>query len=496
MQIDFRNTCTRAAASLALALTCAMASHAEVVLEAQSATFEWAPASGPVAGYFVYIVLNDAEERVYSLVSGRTSETIAGEPGDTFLVRVAAFDASGQAGPPSEYSEVVHFLDPSTQPPPGLEDPPPADDPPPGDDPPPADGPPPADDPPPADGPPPVDDPPPADDPPDEVPPASVGASVATDFDGDGVSDLLLRDAATGQTRAWLMDDYQVLGEEDPIGADVPRSWSIAASCDFDGDGVSDLLWENVERSALAPMRIRGMRGDVSGAGSIELSNRRWRPVGCRDFDADGRDDILLRNRSEARIEIWLMAGPQVRETVAVDGDPGAAWYVAGVGDLDRDGTADVVWRNEQTDDLGVWLMDALALRPRAQLLAEPLGSAWELVAVADFDGDGRDDLLVRHEGLGTLGVRLSTRQPPPASGRLSFDAAPLDVQPSRHVRVAGAADFDGDGTTDLLLGHATIGVYEIWALDGASVVGRHPLESPARGWSPALIGRRGAGSR
>jgi probable HAF family extracellular repeat protein len=69
-------------------------------------------------------------------------------------------------------------------------------------------------------------------------------AGVAThDFNGDGMSDILWRNTTNGDVGIWLMNGSQFLSLAD-LGV-IPVSWQIVGQRDFDGDGKADLLWQN-----------------------------------------------------------------------------------------------------------------------------------------------------------------------------------------------------------------------------------------------------------
>ena len=64
------------------------------------------------------------------------------------------------------------------------------------------------------------------------------------DFNGDGKSDILWQDD-DGTPAIWLMDGSTVLANG-PAGSFNPGpSWQIKATGDFNGDGKSDILWQN-----------------------------------------------------------------------------------------------------------------------------------------------------------------------------------------------------------------------------------------------------------
>lgn len=75
-----------------------------------SATVEWTAASGPVAGYRVFVARNDTPPALYAVVT-ETRVVLQGiqQYGDELQVTVAAFDVTGAQGPTSEASEIIVF---------------------------------------------------------------------------------------------------------------------------------------------------------------------------------------------------------------------------------------------------------------------------------------------------------------------------------------------------------------------------------------------------
>ena len=60
------------------------------------------------------------------------------------------------------------------------------------------------------------------------------------DFDGNGSTDILWRDAS-GNVGIWLMNEAQIASTK--VLGNVPSSWSVASTGDYNGDGKSDILW-------------------------------------------------------------------------------------------------------------------------------------------------------------------------------------------------------------------------------------------------------------
>src|SRR6185503_13112672 len=81
-----------------------------------------------------------------------------------------------------------------------------------------------------------------------------------------------------------------------------------AAPCapmDFDGDCKSDLLWRN---AATGENVLFGMNGAAisSQASSDTVADIVWQVKGTGDFDGDGRADILWRNVRTGENRIYL----------------------------------------------------------------------------------------------------------------------------------------------------------------------------------------------
>jgi len=108
-----------------------------------------------------------------------------------------------------------------------------------------------------------------------------------------------------------------------------------------------------------------------------------WLFTGVADIDADGYQDVLMRNGATGANQVWLMTRLQYRATATLPAMTDLAWRIGAVTDYNRDGFNDIVWRNHgpgaQTSAVVVWTMN------RAQFLASTnIGSvpdtAWEVV--------------------------------------------------------------------------------------------------------------------
>jgi hypothetical protein len=126
------------------------------------------------------------------------------------------------------------------------------------------------------------------------------------DFNGDGRSDLVWRNGVTGETAVWLMNGASLLSGASSTSVFTDRNWRVTHVGDFDGDGRSDLLWHNGATGATA---ILLMHDVPLGPGTTILGDADWRVTSVGDFDGDGRSDLVLRNAASGQTAVWLMAG-------------------------------------------------------------------------------------------------------------------------------------------------------------------------------------------
>jgi hypothetical protein len=86
------------------------------VVEGNEARFTWLPASGPVAGYHVFVHRNGATAATPELAVPSTAAAVQGEIDDRIAIQVAAFDGDGNRGPMSGISELVLLAAPAPPP--------------------------------------------------------------------------------------------------------------------------------------------------------------------------------------------------------------------------------------------------------------------------------------------------------------------------------------------------------------------------------------------
>jgi hypothetical protein len=83
--------------------------------------------------------------------------------------------------------------------------------------------------------------------------------------------------------------------------------------------------------------------------------------VGTGDFNGDGKTDIVWENTVTGKRVVWLMNGTTFSSAVNLLNTP-IEWHIAAVPDIYGNGKPDILWENTLTGQRGFWIMDGTSL--------------------------------------------------------------------------------------------------------------------------------------
>ena len=151
----------------------------------------------------------------------------------------------------------------------------------------------------------------------------AINNNVASDFTGNGVSDVLLQNGGT--VVDWLMNNgvYQ----SGNVLTTAAAGWDVVGTGDFTGNGVSDVLLQNGGRVVDWIMN----NGVYQSGNVLTTAAAGWDVVGTGDFTGNGTDDVLLQNGGS--VVDWIMNNG-VYQSGNVLTTAAAGWNVVGHGGL------------------------------------------------------------------------------------------------------------------------------------------------------------------
>jgi hypothetical protein len=340
---------------------------------------------------------------------------------------------------------------------------------------------------------------------------------VAADFNKDGRVDLAAASTGRNSVSIFLGSSTNGLQWAGKLSGSTIASPRGLAAADLNADGRPELIVANRSTSGVTIFIANGS-GPVFSTHQIVKSGSGARAVAAADFDGDGRIDIataneyassgtVLWNRTpggggtgatdfeqrplpDITAGAWTMGGPYVAadfnnngipDIVVGDGvvldaktpmkidvgrkSPGIT--NAFVGDFNEDGNTDLVQTTYYTLPDSDW-QTAVAIDV---LLGDGTGHfrlAWSLpiedpygAVAADFDGDGHTDLVLgAGYGSGTVRTLYFGR------GDGTFTEGPHTSAPSEALR--DVADANGDGHPDLFVWHGIAQQMIVYLGDGA----------------------------
>lgn len=272
--------------------------------------------------------------------------------------------------------------------------------------------------------------------------------SVRQDFNGDLKADVLLRHTS-GEWFYYPMNGRNfIIGQDGFANLTNNHAWTYQGAGDFNGDGNQDILLRHIDDGSWFYYPMDGKTYLAGQHGFANLtSNLAWHFQGIGDFNGDGNDDVLLRHDNGN----WFYYPMNGKTYIAgqhgfSDITPDTEWQFAGVGDLNGDGNADLLLRHTN----GSWFYYAMNGRHfiagqegLTDLTAE---QAWQLAGIGDLNGDGMDDVLIRHA--------TGSWYYYPMNGKTSIASqegfANLKLKLVWHFQQIG--DMNGDGFDDVLL--------------------------------------------
>jgi uncharacterized repeat protein (TIGR03803 family) len=203
-------------------------------------------------------------------------------------------------------------------------------------------------------------------------------------------------------------------------------------------------------------------------------------------------EDLIWQNTTtlQTNVNYYSGSGPQAQGSAVLNNNSGLnGWNVVGAADFDRNGVPDLVWQNTATGEVTVNYYGgslATSIIGSAVLNSGAGAAGWSVVAVADMNGDGSPDLIWQNQSTGQVNVNYYGGA---GGAALTGFAVLNNGGGTAGWKVVAAADFDGNGTPDLVWQNtstAQVNVNYYGGSGGAALIGWAVLDSGAAmtGWT------------
>ncbi len=223
----------------------------------------------------------------------------------------------------------------------------------------------------------------------------SPGSSIK-DFDGDGQSDLVWENTSTGERTIWFMR-YGYLQDTADLHS-VSTDWHIVGIGDFLGNGQADLVWENLTTGQRTIWFM--VYGIVYGTANLPSVSTQWHIVGAGDFNGDGQADLVWENTTTGQRAIWFLRNGVLQRAFYLP-TMATQWHIAGVG------ISDLVWENTTTGQRAIWFLKNGYLQRAIYL--PTVSTQWHIAGVGDFLGNGQSDLVWQNTSTGQRAIWFMT---------------------------------------------------------------------------------------
>lgn len=268
--------------------------------------------------------------------------------------------------------------------------------------------------------------------------------SVVNDFNGDLSGDMLFRDTETNQWTIYQLANGEVSESFVKDGMSARTSWQFSGSGDFNGDGRTDVLIRNAVSGQWYIYNLNGnsfvSRGyaAIPDAETVEVQ-------AVADFNNDSYADVLVRSEVTGEWIMTLLNNLTVVDELSPPMSKVLSWNIVAAKDYDGNGSSDILIRNASSGSWYIYLYEDTDIISRGYITSLTEDLTDEIQTTGDFNGDGKVDVLLRNTETRQWSIIYMNGRTPHGTGGI-----PLTTSTVWDFLTAN--DFNGDGIADIAI--------------------------------------------
>lgn len=276
------------------------------------------------------------------------------------------------------------------------------------------------------------------------------------DFNVDGKADVLVARGSSTNVSVFpnqSTTDNIVLGSKLDLAA-TGNNHECSAVADFDGDGKLDIVVTNwAGTHSVSVFRNTSIGTTISFAAKVDyaVDNSPY-GVATGDLDGDGKPDLAITNSGTGSDKITIYKNASTPGNISFiarnDLPVGTSPYSVAIGDLNGDGKPDIALTTQSsTSALSVMknITSGGIISFDAPVNYASLSGGF-VVMIGDLDGDGKPDLAAANAFTNSVLTIRNTR----VDANMAFGSQQYFSTGNYPVGLS-IADFDGDGKPDLV---------------------------------------------
>jgi VCBS repeat protein/fibronectin type III domain protein len=198
------------------------------------------------------------------------------------------------------------------------------------------------------------------------------------------------------------------------------------------------------------------------------------------DLNGDGHSDLVWFNQTTNQVAVWLMRGNSILAHPILGNGPANGRIVA-VGNLNRTGNPQIIWYTGSNKYIA-WSTTWSGSQPTTTATSFSLPTNFPTLAIANFDGDGSQDVVQWDPSSGKLSISKN-------NGSLNFTQQ-YSVEVLPHWDLVGVADLNGDGKHELVWRNQISGQVSAWVMNKFQPAHYVAYSLPTLSWRIRGIGK------